>query len=183
MKTGLTRTDYLSIHNTTKPVDTIFLIATLNHFAPEIQTKFLTFTQMKNIIKQKFNFEGKLTRKDIINHFLNYDKTQKEKRVTQKSEIIKDINEVKRKIGKVAKIDPIRKTKYKEIKDQLNKIKNRLTIAEHELRAVLREHNYIIHHDGTIEKIEESQQYFPIEDLFNDDVDIIMVNNFKQYLQ
>ena len=65
-------------------INTVFLKDTLRTFVPDVDTKFMTFTDMKNLLKTNYSFKRKLTMKDITDHFEKIKKTD-----------IKPIDEIK----------------------------------------------------------------------------------------
>ena len=160
-------------------VDTIFLRDTLKKYTPHIDTKYMTFTKMKETLRDKLDFQGKLTRQDIINHFTKFRKPEV---IVDQQEIVKDVSRIKGQVNRLIREDPKRRPKYIEIKSKLNKINNSLKIAEQEIKNELYDLGYKTKHDGTIERIQvvddPKQYYHSIEDIDNENIDIAYVDNF-----
>ena len=103
-------------------INTLFLKDTFSTFAPDVDTKFMTFTDMKNLLKTKYSFKGKLTKKDITDHFEKIKKTDI-KPIDEIKIVEDDINKLNVKINK-KEIKPLKPLEKVDKEQRLQRLKD-----------------------------------------------------------
>ena len=103
-------------------INTLFLKDTFSTFAPDVDTKFTTFTDMKNLLKTKYSFKGKLTKKDITDHFEKI-KNSNIKQIGEINIVEDNINKLRVKISK-KEIKPLKELEKVDKEKQLQKLKD-----------------------------------------------------------
>ena len=153
-------------------INTIFLRDTLNTFAPHVDTKYMTFTDMKNLLKTQFNFKGKLTKQEITRHFEKGIKPIKFE-VDDIENIENEIVDLKKTISKIP-VKQIKKVEVKtsqERKDKLINIRKKLIEINKQLIKLKEYDNQMLSHVGY--RIDEENQ---IQDIAYHSIDSLNVD-------
>ena len=162
-----------------KQLTTLLLRDLFNQYEPLIDTKHMSFTEMKNLLREIYNYKGKMTGQ-AVSEFFAWNEYMRMKNTidNEKKETINEIKDIKKDIGKqVNRLEKVSLTSA-EKKQRISDLKNQLIQINHQLGQLARDEKELLQTVAYDLDEQENIIVTAFHDINDLDVDHDVVENF-----